>query len=505
MDLTKEFPVKVYNTYTKQKETFKPEKPPLVGMYVCGPTVYGEPHLGHARAAISFDVVYRYLSYLGYKVRYVRNITDVGHLEDEVAGEGEDKIAKKAKLEKLEPMEIVQKYTNKYHHIYDRMNVSPPSIEPTATGHIIEQINIIQKIEANGLAYEVNGSVYFDMQKYLENYPYGELSGKIVEDLISHSRELEGQQEKRYPLDFALWKKAKPEHIMRWPSPWGEGFPGWHLECTAMSSKYLGIPFDIHGGGLDLQFPHHEGEIAQSYGAFGSHPVNYWMHNNMLTINGKKMSKSLGNFINLEEVFSGNNTILARPFSPMVVRYFILQSHYGSIIDFSYEALVSAEKGFKRLMTALQNLQQLEHPQEESAGDQELDQEVQNICKACYDNMSDDFNTAKTLASLFELGSKINAMHDGKMAVNTLSKATFKQMASTYQNFIAEVLGLRDEEENTRNNKLDSVLNMLIDMRKEARQRKNFQLADHIRDELKKCNIQLKDDKNGETTYTFIH
>ena len=491
-------PLRIHDSLSSEKKDFEPAKPPLVGMYVCGPTVYGEPHLGHARAAVTFDTVFRYLRHLGYKVRYVRNITDVGHLEDEEAGEGEDKIAKKARLERIEPMEVVQYYTVRYHDALRQLNSIPPSVEPEASGHMIEQIELVQKIMENGLAYEVNGSVYFDMRTYLDQgNPYGDLSGKVIEDLVAGSREdLEGQDEKRYPLDFALWKKAKPEHIMRWNSPWGEGFPGWHLECTVMSSKYLGVPFDIHGGGMDLQFPHHECEIAQSYGAHQEEPVRYWMHNNMLTIQGQKMSKSLGNFITIFELFSGEHEILEKGYDPMIVRFFMLRSHYRSTIDFSNEALQSAEKGFERLMKAADALDELECP--EGAGGK-LDQEVNELCDRCYREMNDDFNTARTLAALFEIATKIHALRNHQEDIGELSKEGFERMKEVYNSFLFDVLGLQPRESNKKSSdgRMDEALHVLIEIRNDARGRKDFQLADKIRDELKAAGIELHDGPNG--------
>ncbi len=496
-----QFPIHIFNSLSRNKELFTPLNPPRVGLYNCGPTVYGDPHLGHARAAVNFDVVFRYLQYLGYKVRYVRNITDVGHLEDEVAETGEDKIEKKAKLQQLEPMEIAQRYTNTYRHFMHLLNILPPSIEPTASGHIPEQIYVIKKIIENGFAYVMNGSVYFDVQAYAEKYPYGELSGKVLEELQSNSRVLEGQEEKKSAFDFALWKKAKPEHIMKWDSPWSVGVPGWHLECTAMSSKYLGIPFDLHGGGMDLKFPHHEGEIAQSKGAFGCEPVNYWMHNNMLTINGQKMSKSLGNFITLEELFTGKHALLEKEYSPMTLRFFMLQAHYGSQIDFSNEALLAAEKGYKRLMNTLQTLEKLQYEGTTSL-DTALDAEINALTTSCYEYMSDDFNTAKTMASLFELGVKINAFYHQQLPLLSISSETFHLLKSTYIDFVQDVLGLENEESGDQH-QIDSLMQLLIDMRQRARQNKDFATADKIRDDLKERGIHLKDEKSGNTTYTF--
>lgn len=501
MTLIEQFPIKVFNTLNREKVDFKPINEGRVGMYVCGPTVYGDPHLGHARGSITFDVIYRYLKFLGYKVRYVRNITDVGHLEDEVAGTGEDKVAKKARLEKIEPMEVVQHYTVRYRDAMTALNVLPPSIEPCASGHIIEQIEVIQEILKNGYAYESDGSVYFDMEAYLKDYKYGELSGKVIDDLQSNSREdLEGQTEKKASHDFALWKKAKPEHIMQWDSPWGKGFPGWHLECTAMSSKYLGLPFDIHGGGMDLQFPHHEGEIAQSFGAFGCAPVNYWLHNNMLTLDGQKMAKSKGNFINLDEMLSGNHELLEQAYSPMTIRFFMLQSHYGSVMDFSNTALQAAEKGYKRLINAMDLLEKIDY----KAGklDETLDTEINKTIDSCFEFMSDDFNTARTIASLFDLGSKVNAFYNKQQDLSSISKETFERIKTVFTGMVVDVLGL-DKEEDGDSGKLDSLVNMLIDIRAEAKINKDFALSDKIRDELKEKGVMLKDEKGGVTTFTI--
>jgi cysteinyl-tRNA synthetase len=490
--------LQLYNSLTRKKERFEPINPPFVGMYVCGPTVYGDPHLGHARAAVSFDVVYRYLKYLGYKVRYVRNITDVGHLEDEEAGLGEDKIAKKARLEQIEPMEVVQTYTIRYHKGMDALNCERPSIEPTASGHIIEQIELIEKILENGYAYEVNGSVYFDLEKYRSSNDYGTLSGKVLEELQSGSRDTEGMDEKQSPHDFALWKKATPEHIMRWRSPWSVGFPGWHLECTTMSTKYLGEKFDIHGGGLDLQFPHHEAEIAQCRGAHGHDPANYWMHNNMVTIDGAKMSKSAGNFINLEQLFDGDHEKLEKPYSPMVVRFLMLQSHYRSNIDFSNEALAAAEKGYNRLMKALNHLSEMDPPSGEREG--ELDGEILELCERCHTSMNDDFNTALALAALFELSSKINALYNRQLEMSQLSLSAFTTMTKTMNDFVFNVLGLMPLSQKD-NSKTEELVNLLIEIRRDARDRKDFETSDKIRDDLMKIGIRLKDDKSGSTTF----
>lgn len=493
-------PLHLYNSLTKRKELFKPINPPFVGLYVCGPTVYGSPHLGHARSAVTFDVIYRYLMYLGYNVRFVRNITDVGHLENEEAEQGEDKIAKKARLQQIEPMEVVQYYTIKYHEGMTALNCLRPSIEPTASGHIIEQIELVKKILENGLAYNVNGNIYFDLEKYRETNNYGELSGKVLEDLQSGSRDTEGMDEKQSPHDFALWKKASPEHIMRWNSPWGEGFPGWHLECTTMSTKYLGEKFDIHGGGLDLQFPHHEAEIAQCRGAHGHDPVNYWIHNNMVTIDGAKMSKSAGNFINLEDLFTGNHEKLEKAFSPMVARFLMLQSHYRSKIDFSNDALLAAEKGYNRLMNAVSVLRKMDPPTKESNGS--LDAEILELCDRCHEMMNDDFNTARTLATLFDLATKINAMENGQINKDEISISAFTTLSKTMDDVVFEILGLKNDA-SADDSKTEDLVNILIEIRAEARQRKDFATSDKIRDDLLNIGIQLKDDKNGETTFVI--
>lgn len=481
--------LKIYNSLSGEKETFTALHEGSVGMYVCGPTVYSNVHLGNCRTFISFDLVYRYLKHLGYKVRYVRNITDVGHIEDD-ADEGEDKIAKKARLEKLEPMEIVQQYSVDFHQILELFNNLPPSIEPTATGHIIEQIETIKEIFANGYAYESNGSVYFDVVKFNEGHDYGKLSGRNLDDMLSNSRELSGQEEKRNPADFALWKKAEPEHIMRWPSPWGDGFPGWHLECTAMSTKYLGNHFDIHGGGMDLKFPHHECEIAQNEAATGQSPVNYWMHANMLTLNGKKMSKSTGNNILPREIFTGNNSVLNKSFSPSVARFFMLQAHYRSVLDFSNDAIVASEKGYNKLMEALETLGDIT-----AAAASTLDIEAWK--KACYDAMNDDFNSPILIAQLFEGVRYANLLKDGK---ETLTATDLENFTKAINAFVFDVLGLRDEKgQDSGNDKLEGVVNMLITMRNEARANKNFALSDQIRDRLNDLGIELKDSREGTT------
>lgn len=481
--------LKIYNSISGDKETFVPLHEGSVGMYVCGPTVYSNVHLGNCRTFISFDLVYRYLKHLGYKVRYVRNITDVGHMEDD-ADEGEDKIAKKARIEKLEPMEIVQRYSVDFHQILELFNNLPPSIEPTATGHIIEQIAAVKQIVENGFAYESNGSVYFDVVKFNETHHYGKLSGRNLDDMLSNSRELSGQEEKRNPADFALWKKAEPEHIMRWPSPWGDGFPGWHLECTAMSTKYLGNHFDIHGGGMDLKFPHHECEIAQNEACTGQSPVNYWMHANMLTLNGKKMAKSTGNNILPREIFSGNNDKLSKPFSPAVARFFMLQAHYRSVLDFSNDAIIAAEKGYIRLMEALESLANIKPEATSTLNIEEWKQQ-------CYDAMNDDFNSPILIANLFEAVKYINLLKDNK---ETLTAADLDSLAKAMNAFVFDVLGLKNEvgKENG-DEKLDGLVNMLIAMRNEARANKDFALSDQIRDRLAILGITLKDTKEGTT------
>lgn len=484
--------LKVYNTLSRKKEAFQPLKPPFVGMYVCGPTVYGDAHLGHARAGITFDIVYRYLSYLGYKVRYVRNITDVGHLERD-ADEGEDKIAKKAKLEQVEPMEVVQRFTNNYHHDMQQLNVLPPSIEPRASGHIVEQIGMIEEIIKNGLAYEINGSVYFDIRKYNQAHNYGKLSGRIVEDMLSGTRELDGQQEKRYPLDFALWKKASKEHIMRWPSPWGEGFPGWHLECSAMSAKYLGAQFDIHGGGMDLLFPHHECEIAQSQACNHTDPARYWLHNNLITINGQKMGRSLGNFINLNEIFSGSHQLLAQAYTPMTVRFFVLQAHYRSTLDFSNEAMIAARKGYKKLMNGLKIAKQLSYVYSDAAQDTKAVQEIQKTCDACQAGMDDDLNTAITIANLFNLLKSIHKIHTGNLSTTALGETNFNQLIHTFITYTEDVLGLKEEKPQPVENLIDALLEIYT----EAKTNKAYDKVDLIRAKLKQIGVTVKDMKTG--------
>lgn len=484
----------LYNSLSRKKERFEPLNPPFVGLYVCGPTVYGDPHLGHARAAVTFDVISRYLRVLGYKVRYVRNITDVGHLEHEETEEGEDKIQKKARLEEVEPMEIAQRYTLSYHRGMDALNCVRPDIEPSAAGHITEQIELVEKILNNNLAYEVNGNVYFDLTAYSEKENYGELSGKVLDELMAGSRDTAGMEEKRSPHDFALWKRAEENHIMRWNSPWGEGYPGWHIECTAMSTKYLGRQFDIHGGGLDLQFPHHEAEIAQCKGAFGNSPVRYWMHNNMITIDGAKMSKSAGNFINLEELFSGNHTLLDQAYSPMVVRFLILQSHYRSKIDFSAEALQAATRGFSRLLGAVDLLGKL--PEGKASSGTEEDKEILELCRRCFEVMNDDFHTAKVLAALFELSARVNSIYHGQISPEQVSRQTIYTLQDTISLFFFDVLGLKRESEGDRG-MIPELITLLISIRKEAREKKDFVTSDKIRDELQKIGVQLKDEKGG--------
>jgi cysteinyl-tRNA synthetase len=489
MDLYKTNSLKIYNSLSKSKEVFTPINVGMVGMYVCGPTVYSNVHLGNVRTFMSFDMIFRYLLHLGFKVRYVRNITDAGHLEND-ADEGEDRIAKKARIEQLEPMEIVQRYTVDFHNTLNTFNFLPPSIEPTATGHIVEQIEIIKDILSKGLAYEKNGSVYFDVLKYNETEQYGILSGRNIEDSIHNTRTLEGQSEKKNPQDFALWKKADERHIMRWPSPWSDGFPGWHLECSAMSTKYLGETFDIHGGGMDLKFPHHECEIAQSQVKNGVAPVNYWLHTNMLTLNGQKMAKSTGNFILPNDFFTGENEHLSKAYVPSVVRFFMLQANYKSILDFSDAALLAAEKGFYKLMEAMKTLNSLEVYESSTVN-------IQSWKQSCYDAMNDDFNTPVLIANLFEGAKSINLIKDGK---ETISVDDLKDFTDTMNAFVFEVLGLKNNVDTANGeDKLSSVVDMLIQMRKDARDNKDWALSDKIRDELLVMGIQLKDGKDGTT------
>ena len=479
----------IYNTLTRRKEVFEPLHAPHVGMYVCGPTVYGEPHLGHARPAITFDVLFRYLKWLGYKVRYVRNITDVGHLEHD-ADEGEDKIAKKARLEQLEPMEVAQHYTNSYHKAMDALGVLPPSIEPLASGHIIEQIKLVEEILAHGYAYVSHGSVYFDVAKYDRDHRYGRLSGRNLDDVLNTSRELDGQDEKHAPADFALWKRAQPEHIMRWPSPWSDGFPGWHCECTAMGRKYLGAHFDIHGGGMDLIFPHHECEIAQAVASQGDEMVHYWMHNNMITINGTKMGKSLGNFITLSQFFTGSHPLLSQAYTPMTIRFFILQAHYRSTVDFSNEALQAAAKGLERLMQAATLLAHLT-PADKTTAD------VAGLADRCRAAMDDDLNTPMVISHLFEAAKAINSIHDGKA---TITAADLEELRGTFHTYASDILGLHDETAQAADaddTPLRRAVDLLLDLRSEAKARKDWTTADSIRDRLTQLGFTIKDTKDG--------
>ena len=476
----------VYNTLSRKKEVFEPLHAPNVGLYVCGPTVYGDGHLGHARPAITFDILFRYLTHLGYKVRYVRNITDVGHLEHD-ADDGEDKIAKKARLDQLEPMEVVQHYLLRYHKAMEKLNVLPPSIEPHASGHIIEQIEFVKKILEAGYAYESEGSVYFDVEKYNKDFNYGKLSGRNIDELLETTRELDGQSEKRRSADFALWKKAAPEHIMHWPSPWSEGFPGWHLECSAMGTKYLGETFDIHGGGMDLMFPHHEAEIAQSCAALGHESVKYWMHNNMITINGQKMGKSLGNFITLDQFFEGNHPLLTQPFAPMTIRFFILQAHYRSTVDFSSEALVASEKGLVRLMEAYERLQKLQAGKETTV-------EVAGLRERCEEAMCDDLNTPIVISHLFDAAKAINTVSDGK---GTISEADLAELKEVFKLFIEDILGLQTESGSGSNEAYKKAIDLLLEMRLEAKRNKDWATSDKIRNELTALGFAIKDTKDG--------
>ena len=499
-------PLKIYNSLTRQKENFEPINAPYVGMYVCGPTVSGESHLGHARPFITFDVVYRYLLHKGYKVRYVRNITDAGHFEEE-GKQAEDKIASKAILEKLEPMELVQKYTQLYHWAMAQFNNLPPSIEPTATGHIVEQIEMIKKIIADGFGYEANGSVYFDVVKYNEvyskkNQPYGILSGRNLEEQLDTTRELENQEEKKNKVDFALWKKAPPEHIMRWQSPWGEGFPGWHIECSAMATKYLGKRFDIHGGGMDLQFPHHECEIAQSTVCNHELPARYWMHNNMITINGRKMGKSYNNVIKLSELFAGTHPELTQAYAPMTVRFFILQSQYRGTLDFSNEALQASEKALRRLMEAYEWFKAQSFEGTTTAIDTTLDAQLNKWVSELSEFMDDDINTAKVVATIFEIVPIINSLKDKHIGEDAVATATWKNVQSQLLVFIENILGLKVEAGANRE-QLKGVIDLLIEIRKEAKAKKDFATSDKIRNQLMDMGIQLKDEKDGSMSYTF--
>ena len=485
----------IYNTLTRQKERFEPLHAPQVGMYVCGPTVYGDPHLGHARPAITFDVVFRYLRHLGYKVRYVRNITDVGHLEHD-ADEGDDKIAKKARLEQLEPMEVAQYYTNRYHQVMDALGVLPPSIEPHATGHIIEQQQLVRQIQDNGFAYESNGSVYFDIEAYNRQYKYGILSGRSLENVKDASRELDGIGEKRHQADFALWKKAQPEHIMRWPSPWSDGFPGWHCECTAMGRKYLGEQFDIHGGGMDLVFPHHECEIAQAVASMGHQAVKYWMHNNMITINGQKMGKSLGNFITLEQFFTGRHEALQKAYSPMTIRFFILSAHYRGTVDFSNDALLAAEKGLEKLFDAMAAIERV---QPSAQSDAETERIVKGLRERCYDAMNDDFATPQVISHLFEACTVANKLADHKA---TISADSLQELKTTMHLFVVDLLGLADQRSastDAREEAFGHVVDMVLELRAKAKAAKDWATSDHIRDELAAAGFEVKDTKDGVT------
>ena len=478
----------IYNTLSRKKEVFKPLIPGYVGMYVCGPTVYGKAHLGHARPAITFDLLFRYLKFLGYKVRYVRNITDVGHLVAD-ADEGEDKVAKKAKLEQLEPMEVVQMYTHDYHKNMDLLNVQPPSIEPRASGHILEQIETVQKILDSGYAYESNGSIYFNVQEFAEKHEYGQLSGRKVEDLLSNTRELDGQEEKKSPLDFAIWKKAQPEHIMRWHSPWGDGFPGWHLECSAMSTKYLGKEFDIHGGGMDLTFPHHEAEMAQSKVANGKPSVQYWMHNNMITLNGQKMGKSLGNAISLDQFFSGTHELLEKPYSPMTIRFFMLQAHYRGTLDFSNGALQAAEKGYARLMKAMETLEKLPVGNNSTVDVAALKEKVLSA-------MNDDLNSPIAIAHLFDAVKMVNSINDG---TESIAPGQYQDLKAFLHVFLYDVLGFEKEgkDDGPGQEAFNSVVDLLLNLRVEAKANKDWATADKIRDRLTALGFEIKDTKDG--------
>ncbi len=481
--------LELYNSMTRKQEKFIPLNPPFAGMYVCGPTVYSDTHLGHARPFITFDILYRWLTHLGYRVRYVRNITDVGHLENEEDDSGEDKITRRARQERIEPMEVVQKYMNTFHRNMSQLNTLPPSVEPRATGHIIEQQELTRKLLEAGYAYEVNGSVYFDVLKYNEKYKYGKLSGRVLEELMSNTRALDGTDEKRSPFDFALWKKASPEHLMKWPSEWSEGFPGWHLECSAMSMKYLGEEFDIHGGGMDLKFPHHECEIAQSVAALGHDTVRYWVHNNMITINGQKMARSLGNFITLDQLFAGDHPLLTQAFSPMTIRFFILQAHYRSTLDFSDEALQAAGKGLKKLMSAMETAAALK-PAEKSTV------EVESIRTRCYEAMNNDLMTPLVISGLFEAARIVNSVADGKESLNSCDLDLLNEL---FKLFAVDILGLKPETHGeTAHGSIESeLIELLIALRQEARETKNWAKSDEIRDNLARLGIKLKDRKDG--------
>ncbi len=494
--------LKVYNTLTRQKEEFKSIIPNHVGLYVCGPTVYSEPHVGNLRTFSSFDMIYRYLTFLGYKVRYVRNITDAGHLTNE-RGEGVNRMESQAKLESLEPMEIVQKYTVSFHRIMDAFNTIPPTIEPTATGHIVEQIEMIETLLKNGFAYEVDGSVYFDVKKYNDQHNYGVLSGRNIDELMAGYRDLDGQEEKRNSIDFALWKKASPEHIMQWNSPWGKGFPGWHLECSAMSTKYLGETFDIHGGGMDLKFPHHECEIAQNVGNCKQGGAKYWLHTNMLNFNGQKMSKSLGNSILPMEFVSGNHPLLDKGYAPSVLKFLFLQSHYSSELDINVKGLQDAEKGLKRLMEAVDIVNSLQITGY-NGSKTELDIKIANIAAACKECMDDDFNTAKTIGNLFELSTIVNSLKGGQIKAEEISSTGLDVLKATLHNYLFDVFGLRNENAAVSNNKLDEALQVLISLRKDAKAKKDFVTSDKIRNELSAAGINLKDEKDGGMSWSFL-
>ncbi|CCH56522.1 cysteinyl-tRNA synthetase [Fibrisoma limi BUZ 3] len=485
-------PLKIYNTLTRQKELFVPLNPPYVGMYVCGPTVYNYVHLGNVRTFLTFDTLFRYLTHIGYKVRYVRNITDVGHLVGD-GDEGEDKIGRMAKLEKLEPMEIVQRYTNNFHQVMEQFNILPPSIEPTATGHMVEQIEAVEKLLEKGLAYESNGSVYFDIEEYnRRGGRYGKLSGRVLDDLLNETRELEGQSEKRNPLDFAIWKRAAPEHIMRWNSPWGVGFPGWHLECTCMSTKYLGTQFDIHGGGMDLKFPHHECEIAQGDGLTGHDPVRYWMHSNMLTVNGQKMSKSLGNSFLPSELFAGDHYLLEQPYSPMTVRFFMLQSHYRSTLDFSNEALKAAQKGYRRLANGLRVIKTMTYqPNDAIAPDQTKQEDIRQAVQSFYEAMNDDLNTAVGIAQLFTLLKYVNMLYLNQLQGATLGEETFTLLKESFATFFEDVLGLQEEGVTSQ-----PVLEGLLTLYREYKEQKQYDKVDQIRSYFKAQGLSIKDMKH---------
>ena len=491
----------LYNSISRKKEVFTPITPGHVGIYVCGPTVYSDVHLGNCRTFISFDMIYRYMLHLGYKVRYVRNITDAGHLEGDM-DEGDDKFSKKARLEQVEPMEIVQRYTLGFHKVLELFNTLPPSIEPTATGHIAEQIEMVKKILHNGYAYEVKGTVYFDVEKYSKEQPYGILTNRKLEDLLENTRELGGQDEKKGRLDFALWIKAKPEHLMQWPSPWGMGFPGWHIECSAMSKKYLGNEFDIHGGGMDLAATHHTNEIAQSQACNHVNPAHYWIHTNMLTVNGARMSKSAGNGFLPGELFTGNHPLLDKAYSPMTVRFFMMQTHYRSTLDFSNEALQAAEKGFKRLWEAYETLQKLPITGSAEGSDKSLETSTSALLAAMDDCMNDDFNTAKVLANMFELVPVINSVKDGLIKQDALGSKTIILLQTYFKNYLENILGLKSEVQQD-DGKLNGVLQLLVEMRKDAKTRKDYATSDSIRNQLSKLGILLKDEKDGGVSISF--